>query len=984
MSDIIVGNSHDLSLGQIALLEQLRQNPVAAAKVLLGVDLHWYQIEAIEDFFLNNKRFALLKWSRQMGKTHLESVIIALQCLLYPDEVGIFLAPSQRQSLNPMNTLLRCYNNSSIFRSLVIKRTKGHMVFKNGSEITSLPMGDGCVSNCFIMTYNGFKKIDDIVDKNILKKEKIFTNDFIFGQNGFRKAEYYFYNGYVDIKKIKTNYSYTLEGSLIHPIKIVRDNKIDWVRYNDLRVGDKVIIDRTENWFEECNDLRNDDAYAIGALIGDGSYCTPSHSNSIGFSNDIKDNEIIEYINNSNFFKKYNLKFKRLENDHNHLFCGGGKDIICKYFNEFGINRMDFENNKTKNKKFPKEILSASKESMIGFIQGLMDTDGGVCKGNVNIEKGKYGGLWLLFTNTSYELVRILQIILLKFEIVSKITPRDRNEKWETIYELTINGTNVRKFYNKIGFRLKRKQFELEKLLLDKKVEKDLKDLVPHAPILLNNLINKVRNIKGTKKFTGFQKLYPDKIKKQLIKGDGLTYPYIKRFLDFYIDYNYLEEYKIIEKVYNDNYFYDTIISIEDDKADTYDVYIPDGHNFWSNGFISHNSKVLGQHATIAGIDEYARFTQEYVISVILPMLNQPGKNGLPNKLITLSTPLSKQNHFYNWYLTHKKHAKEPNSKYHLSEYDYRDSRTIDLGIIQIAMENSSWEQFARENLGIFTDNIDGFFPNDLIYMCVEEEEGSIKIQNVPDSDGKKYVLGIDPSNMVMKDRFAIYLYEVVEYEGGGLGLKFANAWSFNKEITPNIEDLIRRIMIVFNVIRCHIDAGGGGRQIAEHLMEPKIYHDNILNEDINWTGCENADVSDKTPQKGGNETPIKIIPYSTEKKNRMFFNLKNLMVKRLFKLPKNNLHDKSYIESNLLKDEFENIVTRTLNNNLLEYNHPENVGDDRVNATALAGDAFWESYYGQTQSSATLVRGVENRPFNSDFDISKPRDFNYRERELF
>ena len=109
------------------------------------------------------------------------------------------------------------------------------------------------------------------------------------------------------------------------------------------------------------------------------------------------------------------------------------------------------------------------------------------------------------------------------------------------------------------------------------------------------------------------------------------------------------------------------------------------------------------------------------------------------------------------------------------------------------------------------------------------------------------------------------------------------------------------------------------------------------------------------------------------------------MISKRLFKLPKNNLHDKSYVEANLLKDELENITTKTLNNNLLSFDHPGGVGDDRVNATALGVDAFWDVFFGQTQSSATIVRGIEHRrPEESYLDFSKPRDFVYKERELY
>lgn len=893
--------------------------------------------------------------------TFLESVIVALQCILYPDEVGVFLAPSQRQSLNPMNNLLRCYNNSEIMRSLVAKKTKGIMRFKNGSEITSLPMGDGCLGDSLIMTNKGFVIIDDLFGDGIIKKEKVIIDRTVYGDGEFRKIEYGFYNGYVNTKDVVTRNGYRLKGSLIHPIKIIRDNQEQWIRFNDIRVGDYAIIDRNKEWFQDTNDLDYIDSYSIGALIGDGCLVDKYR---IGFSNNEIDDEIVSKVNCS-LKRMVGDTLVRNKTDKEHLYLYG-KDKVDKYLSYFDIDIGLY----AKDKKIPNIVLGSSKKSMKWFIRGLMDTDGSVCKSN-----HKDSGLWIDFTNTSEKLVRQLQSILLKYGIISTVRVRNRNSKWNTIYELDITGDDVRLFSEEIGFGIDRKQKRLEKLLSEKKrfVNKD--DIIPHAYFLMNKIVNNVGIVKNFKSIIRWS---------HISKYKRVSYTKLGFFLDKYKKYNYLEEYQELERIFENRYFYSPIEDIIDSWDKTYDLQVPNGHLFWSDGFISHNSKILGTHATIVGIDEYARFTREYVTTIILPMLNQPGANGMPNKLITLSTPLSKQNHFYQWYLTHKKYKDKANSLYHLSEYDYRDSPTIDLSIIQMSYENSSWEQFARENLGIFTDNIDGFFNNDLIYSCVEEEEGFIKIQNEPIDDKRRYVLGVDPSNMVMQDRFAIYLYEVIEYEGGTLGLQFANAWTFDKDTIPRIEDLIRRVMRVFPILRCNIDAGGGGRQIAEHLMEPKKYMDEILGEEIDWTGCKNDDVSDKTPQRGGSEVPIKIIPYSSEKKNRMFFNLKNLMTKGLFKIPKNNLHDKAYIESNLLKDELENIVTRTLPNNLLTFDHPDSVGDDRVNATALAVDAFWDVFYGQTQSSATIVRGVDNRrPVDMFGELGKSRELNYKEREI-
>lgn len=1024
MSDIIrVGNSNDLSLGQIAMIEQLRNDPVSAAKVLLGVDLHWYQVEAIEDFFLNKKRFALLKWSRQLGK-----------CL---DKMAKILIKIQRFS---------CLQNELINIEVY--------------NLNNLISNDKDIKTIEILTLN---------------QE---TNKFEWTSN-FTVS----YNGKKRVYKVKTALGREVILTENHPLKKINA----WTEVQNIKIKDKIAVPRIINTFNDSDMLDDSDIKMLAYMIGDGcvrqhgqiqrflfsneitkiveewkEICVKKFGNNITFDCDRGVNWRMAYPddwdNVTNWLKKYNIwnKLSYSKSVPDQIIGTSKRQIalfLSRLFATDGWASLNYHKPNEKVDKYERYSV-----------------DIGYCSVNKR-----------LAMDVQHLLLRFGIIA----KVSDKPVDYTRKDGSKTLaYQLHIGDKrSVLTFCDEIGIFGKEEAVAKCRELALSKENNNNRDVIPieiweYIREKVDEKLVKDKKLERERIKSGESIPRSERVSLRKWDRDGLIarkeltpmYPYapqrdkVMRYAEF-LDDNYLRS------LADSDLYWDEVVSIEYvGEDDTYDLAVPgpdnggrDGkyRNFICDDILVHNtflesvmialqcilypdevgvflapsqrqslnpmntllrcynnsaifrslvlkktkghitfkngseitslpmgdgSKVLGQHATIAGIDEYARFSQEYVTSVILPMLNQPGKNGLPNKLVTLSTPLSKQNHFYNWYLTHKKHSRDANSIYHLSEYDYRDSPTIDLGIIQIAYENSSWEQFARENLGIFTDNIDGFFSNELIYQCVEEEDGSIKIQNVPAADGKRYVLGVDPSNMVMQDRFAIYLYEVVEFEGGGLGLQFANAWTFDRDTIPNIENLIRRIMIVFPVIRCNIDAGGGGRQIAEHLMESIQYHDDILGEDIKWTGCKNADVSDKTPQKGGNETPIKIIPYSTEKKNRMFFNLRNLMSKRLFKLPKNNLHDKAYIESNLLKDELENIITSTLPNNLLSYDHPESIGDDRVNATALAVDAFWDSFYGQTESTATMVRGVENKPLNLGLDscLNSPRDFNYRSRELF
>jgi intein/homing endonuclease len=1020
VSDIIVGESNDLSYGQIALIEQLRQNPVVAAKVLLGVDLHWYQIETIEDFFLNNKRFALLKWSRQLGKCECCNSLILIKI----QRKNIYKKEIKYIRIEDLYYLTK--NNKDIEKISILTLNQDTYKFEETDNFT--------------ITYNG--------KKTCLKVKTATGRDNTLTEN--------------------------------HPLMTISG----WKKVETIEIGTNIAVPRIISLFNDQDTEDDNKIKILAYLIGDGYGCVRTYGDDNKRKKDrefVLFSNIIEYKNciTNLFGEQYDFSIDR---DINHLLHNGNNwNSIRNFLDNYGIrNKLSYDKRVPEQIFGTSKRQIALFLSRLFATDGWAC----ICnKKNTSNYSKERQSIEIGYCSVNERLVKDVQHLLLRFGIISsyKKKPVDytkKNREQSIVYQLYIDDSrSVITFCDEIGIFGKEEAVKACRTLAESKDNN--RDIIPiEIWEYIRKKVNEKLTIEKEKqkkwlKESGIKIPRNEKIslrkwdKEGKIRRKELTplYPYAPQ-RDKVLKYAEFLNDDYLKFLATSDLYWDEVVSIEYDGVhDTYDLSVPGPdnggknskyRNFICDDILVHNtflesiiiglqcilypdevgiflapsqrqslnpmnnllrcynssnifqsliskknkgfirfkngseitslpqgdgSKILGQHATIVGIDEYARFTREYITTIILPMLNQPGANGLPNTLVTLSTPLSKQNHFYKWYLTHKKYSVQPNSLYHLSEYDYRDSNTIDLNIIQMSLENSSWEQFARENLGIFTDNIDGFFSNELIYSCVEEEDETIKIQNVPESTDAKYVLGIDPSNLVMKDRFAIYLYQIIDLEGSVLGVKFANAWTFDKGTIPDLEKLIVRIMRVFPVIRAHIDHGGGGRQIAEHLMEPAKYYDNILNEDIEWDGCANADINDKTPQRGGKETPIKIIPYSSEKKNRMFFNLKNVMTTGRFKIPKNNLHDKSYIESNLLKDELENIMSKTLPNNLLTFDHPDNVGDDRVNASALAIDAFWDAFYGQTESSATMVRGIDRRVDYGIGDISRSRDFTYTER---
>ena len=82
---------------------------------------------------------------------------------------------------------------------------------------------------------------------------------------------------------------------------------------------------------------------------------------------------------------------------------------------------------------------------------------------------------------------------------------------------------------------------------------------------------------------------------------------------------------------------------------------------------------------------------------------------------------------------------------------------------------------------------------------------------------GKYYVMGVDPART--SDAFAIVISEF----DPRFGMKVAYVEQFFKEPTPKMVRRIFELTNLFNIVEIGIDAGGGGRQVADYLAEGTI-----------------------------------------------------------------------------------------------------------------------------------------------------------------
>jgi len=193
---------------------------------------------------------------------------------------------------------------------------------------------------------------------------------------------------------------------------------------------------------------KNDLSYLIGAYLGDG--CTYSSKGSYQFSITSEDKDLCDICNNIclSLFSKSG-RIRKVNN-----YC---QLVICsKKIVEFLIDL-------TKNKTIIPEVVYKNKENMISFIQGIMDTDGWICK--VNPSDG-YIRYRVGFKNTAVwtkDVYDILKQLDIKIGKLIKV----KNRRYEKITQDTFNiAINTKDYCDKIGFRLERKQKLTKEALL--------------------------------------------------------------------------------------------------------------------------------------------------------------------------------------------------------------------------------------------------------------------------------------------------------------------------------------------------------------------------------------------------------------------------------------------------------------------------------------------------------------------------------------
>jgi len=227
-------------------------------------------------------------------------------------------------------------------------------------------------------------------------------------------------------------------------------------------------------------------------------------------------------------------------------------------------------------KKISENILKLPKQQLSLFLNRAFSCDGSIyCSNNY----------WeVSYSTSSIVLAKQMHHLLLRFGILSRLRTKTikRESKRFTSYEIVVDGSNVTKFIQEIGFfgEKEKKQF-LALINLENKKHKPNIDTIPveiwrrYAP----------KNWKEVGITMGYSN--PGSIKATINYA-----PTRKKLLQIAM----ADRNIVLQKIAESDIFWDEIVSKEIIKGETevYDISVPEYHNFVANDIIVHNSYTMG------------------------------------------------------------------------------------------------------------------------------------------------------------------------------------------------------------------------------------------------------------------------------------------------------------------------------------------------------------------------------------------------------
>jgi predicted Ser/Thr protein kinase len=456
---------------------------------------------------------------------------------------------------------------------------------------TFAPSDPKCVTgDTILLTNRGMLRFDEIQNEVCADEDRFLKfNVGVHGLNGFESTSHFYNGGIKPTRRIKTRLGYEIEGSMVHPVLVLKNGQAVWTKLSEIQTGDFVALQRGQNLFGTAiklpkfnyagaesrggnknltlpTEISEDLARILGYLVAEGSITDTAVWLTNG--NERVINDFVETCE-----RLFNVRPKIYRKQTTHAVSIGISCIkLVNWLEQVcGLKRG------AANKRIPQIVMTAPKSVFLAFFEGLSWGDGTISA------RKSLGSNRFKIATASAEMARQMQVALLNLNIVSALYYEKIQNKF-TAYSVVVTGDAVQ----------------------------DLLDLIPS---LREKCTDPIENLAAKRGRTNFDVIpeiqQPIKEVLQAIKQNGKALYRLNRYATAG-DWGRSATRTTLQKLIahgeqtlgfdsvlleplrerlNDNLLWLEVKEINDGFDQVYDLTVPNTHSFCANGFINHNSQ---------------------------------------------------------------------------------------------------------------------------------------------------------------------------------------------------------------------------------------------------------------------------------------------------------------------------------------------------------------------------------------------------------
>ena len=441
----------------------------------------------------------------------------------------------------------------------------------------------GCVTaETRVLTDNGLKDIIDFRPRGCRTKTLAPIDVNLLGlDKTINKADNFWNNGPCKTRKIRTAMGFELEASLKHPIwGMSEDHREGFVKMRNIKVGDYVAIDREMEmwgnksilvgWKERLEKIVSSYIH----LKWRDSYRVPKiteNTNLFYFLGAYLANGDLDEVNSRVCLTMNDVSIFHFfgERTFDIPFVQDGVASKTWYVESIGavdfIKFMKLDEDQAKG-RLPRWLWQCPRKMVAAFLSGLWDACAMVSSVE-NITR---------IESDRHEMIKDLQLLLTNFGIISRRYQIKDGKK--SVLEVTRYNSELLK--DILTLRDKKKAANIDIFVFSSPYW----DKVPCFHALMRMFKSRRK-----KRYLTLLSTYI----RQICTGRrrGASYLGLQTILDNEKEvFGESKTMAEIQKTIDRHYYWDQVVSVEENFRHTYDFTVPETHSFWSNGFISHNT----------------------------------------------------------------------------------------------------------------------------------------------------------------------------------------------------------------------------------------------------------------------------------------------------------------------------------------------------------------------------------------------------------